>query len=94
MFSANSRYSGLPTYTVVLGDGRSVTATTLPAGRSAPLLGYHPRIEGDRLDLLAARYLKEPTGFWRLCDAGNAMVPDSLNAADLVGVPLDASVRS
>ena len=87
MFSANSRYSGLPTYTVVLGDGRSVTATTLPAGRSAPLLGYHPRIEGDRLDLLAARYLKEPTGFWRLCDSNDSFSPDALAARPLIGIP-------
>ena len=87
MFSANSRYSGLPTYTVVLADGRTVTATTLPAGRSAPLLGYHPRIEGDRLDLLAARYLKEPTGFWRLCDASDSFSPDALAARPLIGIP-------
>ena len=87
MFSANSRYSGLPTYTVVLGEGRSVTATTLPAGRSAPLLGYHPRIEGDRLDLLAARYLKEPTGFWRLCDSNDSFSPDALAARPLIGIP-------
>ena len=87
MFSANSRYSGLATYTVVLSDGRTVTATTLPVARRGPVLGYHPRVEGDRLDLLAARYLKEPTGFWRLCDADDGFSPDGLAARPLIGIP-------
>jgi hypothetical protein len=87
MFSANSRYSGLATYTVRLANGRTVTATTLPISRPGPLLGYHPRVEGDRLDLLAARYLKEPTGFWRLCDVNDSFSPDALAARPLIGIP-------
>ena len=87
MFTANSRYSGLATYTVTLDDGRTVTATTLPARRTSALRGYHPRIEGDRLDLLAARYLNEPTGFWQLCDANDSFSPDALNARPLIGIP-------
>jgi hypothetical protein len=86
MFSANSRYAGLATYTVSLANGRTVTATTLPIPRRGSLLGYHPRIEGDRLDLLAARYLKEPTGFWRLCDANDSFSPDALAARPLIGI--------
>jgi hypothetical protein len=82
MFTSNSRYFGLATYTVTLPDGRTVTATTLPVPTRGPLLGYHPRVEGDRLDLLAARYLKEPTGSWRLCDANDSFSPDAL-----IGIP-------
>lgn len=88
MFSANSRYSGLATYTVVLANGRTVTATTLPIALRGPLLGFHPRVEGDRLDLLAARYLKEPTAFWRFCDANDSFSPDALAARPLIGVPV------
>jgi hypothetical protein len=87
MFTSNSRYSGLATYTVTLNNGRTVTATTLPIAQRGPLLGYHPRIEGDRLDMLAARYLNEPTAFWQLCDANDSFSPDALAARPLIGIP-------
>ena len=41
----------------------------------------------ERIDLLAARYLKEPTGFWRLCDANSSFSPDALIARALIGIP-------
>jgi hypothetical protein len=87
MFSSNSRYHGLATYTVTLANGRTVTATTLPVSQRGALLGYHPRIEGDRLDLLAARYLKDPTFSWRLCDNNDSFSPDALAARPLIGIP-------
>jgi hypothetical protein len=87
MFAANSRYAGLGTYTVTLPDGTTVTATRLPLPSRLALAGYHRRVVGDRLDLLAARYLKDPTFLWRICDANNAPVPDALNARDLIGIP-------
>ena len=93
MFTANSRYFGLGTYSVKLANGRTVTATTLPASQPGPLLGYHPKVEGDRLDLLAARYLKEPTAFWRLCDANTSFSPDALIARSLIGIPSGAKGR-
>jgi hypothetical protein len=47
----------------------------------------HRRIAGDRLDLLAARYLTDPTVFWKICDSNNAPAPDALVARDLIGIP-------
>lgn len=87
MFAPNSRYYGLATYTVTLADGRTVTAVRCAAPAPRSLEGYHRRVAGDRLDLLAARYLNDPTVFWKLCDANNAPVPDALAAADLIGIP-------
>jgi len=87
MFTQNSRYSGLATYIVTMPDGRVVTATRLPLPNPLALAGFHRRIAGDRLDLLAARYLKDPTYFWRICDSNNAPVPDALNARELIGIP-------
>ena len=87
MFAANSRYASLPTYTVTLPDGRQVTAVRLPLPQAGPPVGYHPRREGDRLDLLAARYLGDATMFWRLCDTANTPVADALAARDLIGIP-------
>jgi hypothetical protein len=93
MFASNSRYYGLATYTVTMPDGRTVTATRLPRPNPLALAGYHRRVVGDRLDLLAARYLKDPTFFWRICDSNNAPVPDALNARDLVGIPQGPATR-
>jgi hypothetical protein len=87
MFAANSRYYALATYTVVMPDGRVVAATRAAVPNPLPLAGYHRRVGGDRLDLLAARYLKDPTFFWKLCDSNFALVPDALNASDLIGIP-------
>jgi hypothetical protein len=87
MFAPNSRYAGQTTYTVTMPDGSVVVATRLPLPRPLALAGYHRRVTGDRLDLLAARYLKDPTFFWRICDSNNAPVPDALNARDLIGIP-------
>jgi hypothetical protein len=87
MFAPNSRYAALATYTVTMPDGSTVTATRLPPPNPLPLAGYHRRAVGDRLDLLAARYLKDPTVFWKLCDCNNAPAPDALAARDLIGIP-------
>ena len=90
MFSPDSRYAKMPTYTITTPDGRQVTAVQLPLPGTTPLAGYHPRVAGDRLDLLAARYLKNAAGFWGLCDANNSLAPDALAARDLIGIPRGA----
>ena len=87
MFAANSRYFRLATYNVTLPDGRTVPVVRCALPSPQPLLGYHRRIAADRLDLLAGRYLNDPTSFWQICDANNAPSPDALAAADLIGIP-------
>ena len=64
-----------------------MTAVRCAAPAPLPLEGYHRSVAGDRLDLLAARCLNDPTVFWKLCDANNVPVPDALAAADLIGIP-------
>ncbi|HLY57842.1 MAG TPA: hypothetical protein VKS60_19930 [Stellaceae bacterium] len=88
MFAPNSRYYSLETYTVTMPDGTQVVATRSALPNPLQLAGYHRRIVGDRLDLLAARYLKDPTVFWKLCDSNSSPAPDALAAADLVGIPI------
>ena len=89
MFASDSRYYNLKLYAVTLPDGRIVTATRLwQSPASLPLAGYHTRVNGDRLDLLAARYLQDPTLFWKLCDANDSPVPAALEARPLIGIPL------
>ena len=87
MFDNNSRYAKMSTYAVTLPDGSMIAAVRLPLPNPAPSMGFHPRIAGERLDLLAARYLKDPTAFWRLCDTNNTPCVDALAARPMVGIP-------
>jgi len=87
MFFKGSRYEKTGAYTVTKPDGTQVQAVRLPLPRPGRLLGYHRRLEGQRLDHVAAHYLKDATSFWRLCDANEAMVPDALAARELIGIP-------
>lgn len=92
MFAPDSRYAGQPTYTVTLADGSQVAAVVPPLPQPAPLAGYHQRAGQERLDLVAVQYLNAPTGFWRLCDANNAMVAGALAARTLIGIPAGGPV--
>ena len=87
MFPPSSRYAKASTYQSLLPDGRIVTALVIPGPRAAVPIGYHPRLVGDRLDLIAVRYLNDPTGFWRLCGANNSIVAGALEQRALIGVP-------
>lgn len=87
MFASDSRYAKLATYTVILPDGQIITAVRLPVPQSQlALAGYHTRMQGDRLDLLAVRYLQDPTLFWKLCDANGTIVPAALQNRPLIGI--------
>lgn len=87
MFFPGSRYLNLASYTIKKSDGTVVSVTRLPLPVQTPLLGYHKRLQAERLDLIASHYLSDATTFWRLCDANNAMEPDALAAHDLIGIP-------
>jgi hypothetical protein len=87
MFASDSRYAGQASYTVTLPGGNRVTAVVPPLPRPVPLAGYAQPPRGERLDLVAVQYLNASSGFWRLCDANNAMLAGALAARPLVGIP-------
>ncbi len=87
MFSARSRYLGVVVDPVELDDGRSVVAVRFPMRHRPEVEGYHRRLQDQRLDHIAAHYLKDPTAFWRLCDANETISPGALAAREVVGVP-------
>ena len=87
MFDRNSRYANQPTYRTRTPDGREVAAISIPLPRTEAPAGLHRKVEGDRLDLLAARYLNDPMAFWRLCDLNGNEVPAALEAHPLIGIP-------
>jgi len=87
MFFPGSRYANLATYTLTLANGTTVAVTRIPLPSSTTLIGFHRRLQGQRLDLIASRYLADPTAFWQLCDANNAMVAGTLAWRPLVAIP-------
>jgi hypothetical protein len=84
MFAPDSRYSALETVQATLPDGRTVTykrRRIVPPGASLAQLTEVTVAQGDRLDNLTARTLGEPTRFWQICDAADALDPSDLIVA-------------
>ncbi len=90
MFASNSRYAQQPTDTKTLPDGRKVILVRPPLPGQAVVKGWHRRLNGQRLDMIAGYYLADPTATWQLCDANNAVVPDALASQDLIGIPINS----
>ena len=93
MFASTSRYAALETATVTVpqpdGTGREVRYARrrlLPPVDRHTTLVEHTVAAGERLDLLAARYLGDPAQFWRLCDATGALRPEELEVPGVVVV--------
>jgi hypothetical protein len=87
MFFSGSRYQNTGTYIITKADGTKIPVTKIPLPTNPALQGYHRRLEGQRLDLIAYRYFQEANGFWQLCDANDSIVPDALANRDLIGIP-------
>ncbi len=87
MFGPKSRYSQSETYTVRDSRGRLVNVVVPPRVPDRILLGLHLLIQGERLDLLAARYLDDPAGFWRIAEQNDSMLPEDLTEAREIEIP-------
>ena len=81
LFAANSRYFGIDTATLEQPGQAPIVYLRRrfvpPASGFQTIQTYAVR-QGDRLDNIAADFLGDPTLFWRLCDANDAMRPDAL----------------
>lgn len=80
-FPPNSRYAATPTAKLRRADGREIAYLRrrfVPPPEDFALLREHIVVQGDRLDVLAARHLGDPELFWQLCDANGAVRPDEL----------------
>jgi nucleoid-associated protein YgaU len=79
MFFSNSRYLKVRDYTVRDAAGRSVTVKRARpfTARSGNFL-YQVK-QGDRLDLLANTFYRDPRLWWRIAEANpDVMYPDDL----------------
>jgi nucleoid-associated protein YgaU len=86
-FPADSRYYGSATLTFTTPAGQSVSylarrIVPQPGTPNFATVSRHTVVQGDRLDLIAAKYLGDPLLFWLLCDANGA-----LRSQDLVATP-------
>jgi hypothetical protein len=91
MFDPTSRYFTIPTATISVPDPdggtrelRYIKRRIIPAGESMTTLVEHTFVQGERLDLITARYLGDPMQFWRVCDANNVMQPEELEVTGRV----------
>ncbi len=84
MFDSTSRYYNLPVKTISLIEGGETREITYVRRRFIPPTDgmttavEHMVTEGERLDNIAARYIGDPTQFWRICDANGALRPEEL----------------
>lgn len=84
-FPANSRYHGVGVAQLEGRDGEKLPYLRrrfVPQPERFSETQLHRVTQGDRLDVLAGRYLGDPELYWRLCDANRALRPDELLAPD------------
>jgi hypothetical protein len=83
-FPPNSRYAATPILVYDHNDERDpvpyLARRLVPPLDRLATLGEHAVVQGDRLDLLAARYLGDCELWWRIADANLAGHPDELTA--------------
>lgn len=96
-FDAGSRYRGVAIATIATADGRTlrfVRRRLLPPLGSVALSGHLRVQEGDRPDTLAAAAHRDPSAWWRLCDANGLVDAGQLTVpiGRIVRVPLPEGV--
>jgi hypothetical protein len=82
LFTPGSRYYGLSTL-AVMQNGQPVAYLSrrfIPQPDQFTPLQEYSVVQGDRLDNIAAKFMGDPTLFWRLCDANGAMRSEELTA--------------
>jgi hypothetical protein len=88
VFDEKSRYVRHAAWTTAIDRrGRTVACVTPAEVPDLPELGFHRRREGQRLDHLAAHYLGDPAGFWRIAEANGAMTAEAALERPLVRIP-------
>jgi hypothetical protein len=81
LFAANSRYFRIATRTKNISPNKTVAyigRRFLPPSSSFQKIQDYTVKESVRLDNIAAQFMGDPTVFWRLCDANEAMRPEEL----------------
>ncbi|MGC2403628.1 MAG: LysM peptidoglycan-binding domain-containing protein [Acidobacteriaceae bacterium] len=82
-FPTDSRYYNSATLSYTTPTGQSVTYLARrfvpqPGAPNYATVATHTVVQGDRLDLIAAKYLGDPLMYWLICDANGALRPSDL----------------
>jgi nucleoid-associated protein YgaU len=82
-FPPDSRYYNSATLSYTAPGGRVITYLAQrfvpqPGAPNFSIVAKHTVKSGDRLDLLAVKYLGDPLMYWLICDANGAMRPNQL----------------
>jgi hypothetical protein len=82
-FPTDSRYYGSTTLQYTSPSGQVITYLARrfvpqPGAPNYATVAQHTVTHGDRLDLIAAKYLGDPLMFWLICDANGAITPNDL----------------
>jgi hypothetical protein len=82
-FPTNSRYYGSGTLTYITPTGQALAylaprIVPQPGAPNFATVAQHVVRQGDRIDLVAAKYLGDPLIFWLICDANGATDPFEL----------------
>ena len=87
MFDDKSRYARQTPYAAVDRRGRTVAVVPAPDRPEQAELGIHRHKQGERLDHLASRYLRDDTGYWRIAEHADVMLPEALTEALEIPIP-------
>jgi hypothetical protein len=90
MFDPKSRYVNQTPYVVRDRRGRSVAIVPTPPAPAEALLGIHVLKEGERVDHLAAKYLNDAAGYWRIAERNDVMLAEALSERREIEIPVKA----
>ena len=84
-FPTDSRYYGSAVLQYAAPNGQTIAylarrIVPQPGAPNFATIASHTVRQGDRLDLIAAKYLGDPLMAWLICDANGAIRPDDLVA--------------
>lgn len=91
LFDTKSRYARQPLYATQDARGRTVNVVIPPEAPAQSLLGYHVRRQGEKLDHLAARYLSNADGYWRIAEINDAMTAEQISELGEIAIPVRGS---
>ncbi len=78
MFFKGSRYQKVATLATTDGQGRGLQYKATRFIPDTPARLGHKVRGGERLDLIAHLYFRDPQRFWRICDCNRVMWPEDL----------------
>ncbi len=87
MYDEKSRYLKQEQIQVKDRRGRQLKVVSVPEAPVQPILGYHLLKQGQRIDHFATKYLDDPAGFWRICEANDKMLPEALAEQPEIAIP-------